>query len=151
MKNLIFSLSLVLFLAFGLLLSLGQPSVVQAKSSKGKITICHATGSEKNPFVEINISKNGWENGHNGRHQDGKDFVVVGENCPTKKVEPPEETSEKITPQIAGASISPEVAEAKSLPQGGGNSSLVTSLIISIGLICASALIHEGTKKLHLA
>lgn len=39
----------------------------------GKITICHATGSEKNPFVRITISVNGL-NGH-GDHQDGRDIV----------------------------------------------------------------------------
>jgi hypothetical protein len=39
----------------------------------GWITICHATGSETNPFVEITISVNGL-NGH-GDHQDGGDIV----------------------------------------------------------------------------
>ena len=39
----------------------------------GRITICHATGSATNPFVEITISVNGL-NGH-GDHQDGEDIV----------------------------------------------------------------------------
>jgi hypothetical protein len=39
----------------------------------GWITICHATGSETNPFVEITISVNGLH-GHGG-HQDGADII----------------------------------------------------------------------------
>ena len=35
----------------------------------GKITICHATGSKKNPYVMITISINGL-NGHNGHARD---------------------------------------------------------------------------------
>lgn len=43
-----------------------QPLVVQ---EDGKITICHATGSDKNPYNKITISINGL-NGHGGHSGD---------------------------------------------------------------------------------
>jgi hypothetical protein len=55
-----------------------SPAVVSA----GKITICHATGSKNNPYVEITISVNGL-NGH-GKHKD--DIIPAPEGgCPTGK------------------------------------------------------------------
>ncbi len=45
-----------------------------------KITICHATGSEKNPYVSITVSVNGL-NGH-GKHE--RDIIPAAEgSCPT--------------------------------------------------------------------
>ncbi len=48
----------------------------------GKVTLCHATASLTNPFVNITISVNGL-NGH-ADHQDGEDIIPVapGEECP---------------------------------------------------------------------
>jgi hypothetical protein len=46
----------------------------------GKITICHATSSKKNPFVEITISVNGL-NGHD-KHN-GDIIPAPAEGCPT--------------------------------------------------------------------
>ena len=40
-----------------------------------KVTICHRTGSDSNPYVEITISENAWENNGHGNH-DG-DFVLT--------------------------------------------------------------------------
>jgi hypothetical protein len=40
-------------------------SGVHGQVNNGKITICHATGSTKNPFVLITVSVNGL-NGHGG-------------------------------------------------------------------------------------
>jgi hypothetical protein len=49
----------------------------------GKITICHATGSAKNPYNEITISINGL-NGH-GKHEN--DIIPMpAEGCPTTLV-----------------------------------------------------------------
>lgn len=45
----------------------GCPATAEA-SSDGKITICHATGSSKNPYNEITISEDGL-NGHD-KHSD---------------------------------------------------------------------------------
>ncbi|HZU86582.1 MAG TPA: hypothetical protein VFF78_03795, partial [Anaerolineaceae bacterium] len=48
----------------------------------GKITICHATGSEKNPFNEITVSVNGL----NGRGKHAGDIIPVpAGGCPTTK------------------------------------------------------------------
>ena len=50
----------------------------------GKITICHATNSAKNPYNEITISVNGL-NGH-GKHEN--DIIPVPENgCPTTLID----------------------------------------------------------------
>jgi len=141
---------LVLFLALGLILSFGQPSAASAKSNGSKkITICHATGSATNPFVEITISRNGWVNGHQD-HQNGRDFVVIGNNCPAKNVEHEQEENE-IIPQILGASISPAVAQAKFLPQGGANSDLGISMIAALVMTLASAALFTASKKFKLA
>lgn len=48
-----------------------------------KVTICHATGSETNPYVEITISQNGWDNGHS-KHGDDLNPVPAG-GCPGGK------------------------------------------------------------------
>jgi hypothetical protein len=42
-------------------------------NNDGKITICHATGSATNPFVEITISENAVEAHRN--HQNGEDII----------------------------------------------------------------------------
>ena len=47
-----------------------------------KVTICHATGSDKNPYVEITVSVNGL-NGHS-KHEGDIIPAAVG-SCPTKK------------------------------------------------------------------
>ena len=48
----------------------------------GKITICHATGSEKNPYNEITISVNGLS-GHD-KHE-GDIIPVPAGGCPAKR------------------------------------------------------------------
>jgi len=48
--------------------------------SDGKITICHATGSQNNPYNEITVSVNGL-NGHDGH--EGDIIPTSGEGCPT--------------------------------------------------------------------
>jgi hypothetical protein len=56
------------------------PTVAIAKTDNGnsnagnKITICHATGSQTNPFVRITPNANGVVNGHIG-HQDARDII----------------------------------------------------------------------------
>jgi hypothetical protein len=53
-------------------------------NNDGKITICHATGSETNPYVEITISVNALP--AHERHQDGEDIIPApAEGCPNKK------------------------------------------------------------------
>jgi hypothetical protein len=50
-------------------------SAASAKPDQ-KVTICHATGSASNPWVEIRVSANA--NGH-ARHE--ADFVLVSGTC----------------------------------------------------------------------
>jgi hypothetical protein len=47
---------------------------VKDKSKDPKVTICHATGSAKNPFVVITPAASGVYHGHMG-HQDGRDII----------------------------------------------------------------------------
>lgn len=52
----------------------------KAKTGKGsenphnKVTLCHATGSEKNPYVSQTVNANGTASGHIG-HQGGRDII----------------------------------------------------------------------------
>jgi hypothetical protein len=51
---------------------------------RGKITICHATGSQTNPYVKITISFNAVA--AHKRHQDGRDIIPApAEGCPDEK------------------------------------------------------------------
>jgi len=49
-----------------------------------QITICHATGAEKNPYVEITISEQGVLNGHLPHHDDIIPAPAGG--CPTSLI-----------------------------------------------------------------
>ena len=47
----------------------------------GKTTICHATGSETNPYVQITVSNNALA--AHSRHQGGRDIIPAPEDgCP---------------------------------------------------------------------
>jgi hypothetical protein len=51
-------------------------SAASAGAAPGDVTLCHATGSETNPFVVITINPAGAYNGHLGDdHQDGEDII----------------------------------------------------------------------------
>lgn len=57
----------------------GCPANLQ-ESNDGKITICHATSSEKNPYNEISVSINGL----NGHGKDAGDIIPApAGGCPT--------------------------------------------------------------------
>jgi hypothetical protein len=61
------------------------PSSSHAKA--GKTTICHATGSATNPYVEITISNNALP--AHERHQDGRDIVPApADGCPSAAAQP---------------------------------------------------------------
>lgn len=46
-----------------------------------KVWLCHATSSETNPFVLVNIDVKGWERGHHAQHL--LDFELVNVADPT--------------------------------------------------------------------
>jgi hypothetical protein len=60
----------------------GAPALAAKPANPGnsnphnKVTICHATGSSKNPFVQISVNANGSVSGHAGsKHQNGRDII----------------------------------------------------------------------------
>jgi hypothetical protein len=55
---------------------------VPAGTNEGKVTICHATGSSKNPYVEITVDRNGL-NGHD-KHS-GDIIPAPAAGCPSSK------------------------------------------------------------------
>ena len=58
----------------------GNPSQGR-RAEQGKVTICHATGSSTNPYVEITVSRNAVP--AHTRHQDGRDLVPApAGGCP---------------------------------------------------------------------
>jgi hypothetical protein len=78
-----------------------------------KITICHATHSETNPYVVITISSNGLHGHGRPGHQDDEDVIPAGSDgsCPsTLRPPPPEPPGERNQPDHAV------------IPTGGGGS-----------------------------
>lgn len=57
-------------------------STLPAVAGGNKVTICHATGSAKNPYVEITVSENGWLNGHRSHG----DFLAPSGGCAVSNV-----------------------------------------------------------------
>ncbi|MBT2512642.1 hypothetical protein [Arthrobacter sp. ISL-30] len=73
-----------------------------------KITICHATGSEKNPHVEITVSENAL-NGH-GRGQAVHEHDIIpaaAGGCVVEEPETPE--TPPVTPPVTPPGKTPEV------------------------------------------
>ncbi len=73
MKNMFLKIGMLL----GTLTLLVLPLIAVANDA-GKITICHATGSKTNPYVEIRISVKGL-NGH--RNHEGDVIPAPVEGC----------------------------------------------------------------------
>jgi hypothetical protein len=63
------------------------PAQATPKGADGehKVWVCHATASEKNPYVLIHIDEAGWLNGH--QHHRGDDLLEVGEPLEVKSCE----------------------------------------------------------------
>lgn len=67
------------------LASSGVADARAPQADAGKVTICHKTGSETNPWVIITISANGLNGHFNEKHHDQQDhFAFPDENgdCP---------------------------------------------------------------------
>jgi hypothetical protein len=100
------------------------PSSSHAKA--GKTTICHATGSATNPYVEITISNNALP--AHERHQDGRDIVPApADGCPSAAAQPvltptALQTLTPPTETLAGQAPTPQsgvlgVSETSTAPQ----------------------------------
>ena len=101
----------ILAIPLALSLALGVPAVAFATESATptvgimveqppvndkKVTICHATGSETNPFVEITISENAVDAHFSDKHQRGEDTFGP---CPSPSPEPSETPKPRELPQ----------------------------------------------------
>jgi len=98
------------------------PPASNTHAKAGKTTICHATGSEKNPYVEITISNHAIP--AHSRHQDGRDIIPApATGCPGTATEPaqtqaaaPGSSDEQAPPPVTGSSA--ESAGAQTLVEG---------------------------------
>jgi hypothetical protein len=60
----------------------GIASLPAVSAPPGRVTICHATGSATNPYVQITVSENAVRDGrgHNrNNHQGGEDIIPPGQ------------------------------------------------------------------------
>lgn len=88
-----------------------------------KITICHATGSEKNPHVEITVSENAL-NGHGrGKAVHKDDIIPATAGCVVAEPEAPETPPVKPpvtppgkTPEVTPPAVTPDVTPSVETP-----------------------------------
>jgi hypothetical protein len=74
--------------AVGLLTCVGLLALAPAASAGEKVTICHATGSAANPYVQITVSENAVE--AHRRHQGRQDIIPApATGCPSVVPPPP--------------------------------------------------------------
>lgn len=76
MKKIATFLAIVVLAASGIFTAIALADNPGNSNAGNKVTLCHATGSSTNPFVEITVNANGAVNGHAGSsHQDGRDII----------------------------------------------------------------------------
>lgn len=96
-------------------------------SDSKKVTICHATGSEKNPYEVITIAEKAWLNGHKDGHNGRADIYPVPANgCqePDDDEENPGGGGDTTEPP---AVVPPAVAPPVVVPPGAGVAPVVPS------------------------
>jgi len=145
-------------LIFSLVVSIA--SVVQAKpQSRGyqAVTLCHATHSASNPYVQIIIDDQGL-NGH--RHHSGDIIPAPAGGCPGGIIPTPTPTptptcciQPTVTPQVLGTTaptsgISIGGASVTALPTTGSNFSWIYYLVVMGTIISAYYLKVCGWKKI---
>ncbi|MDL2363216.1 MAG: hypothetical protein QFB86_02445 [Patescibacteria group bacterium] len=93
----------------------GDQAVLEAGCTvekENKVTLCHATSSQTNPYVEITVSAAGAYNGHYSKHADDitptftydgqtyaarGDQTVLAAGCTVEETVPPKKDDEKVT------------------------------------------------------
>ena len=105
-----------------------------------KVTICHATGSDSNPYVEVEVSVKSIESGHNPHAVHVGDYTGECEvltssqeatPTPTREAQheepgypftptPTPTTVPSVTPVASSTSQAPEPSVPLSLPRSGG-------------------------------
>jgi CHRD domain len=78
----------IVFVGLFALVGIGQAQLAKKPPGNGgkKVTICHRTGSETNPYVEIRVSKNALKKGH-ARHA-GDIIPAPNDGCPSQPMSP---------------------------------------------------------------
>ncbi|BCW65956.1 hypothetical protein NicSoilB4_07190 [Arthrobacter sp. NicSoilB4] len=103
-------------------------------SDSKKVTICHATGSEENPYNVITISEKAWLNGHKDGHNGNADIYPV----PAKGCHEADDDDEEENPGGGGgttepptvvppAVVPPAVVPPAAVPPGAGAAAVVPS------------------------
>lgn len=99
-------------------------------SDSKKVTICHATGSEKNPYEVITIAEKAWLNGHKDGHNGHTDIYPV----PAKGCHEADDDDEEENPGGGGGDtteppvvVPPAVAPPAVVPPGAGVAPVVPS------------------------
>lgn len=79
-----------------------------AADESKKVTICHATGSETNPYVVITVAEQAWLNGHKDGHNGKADFLATAGGCGEKDHENPgDEPSDVTPPAVTPSDVTP--------------------------------------------
>ena len=85
------------------------PAVTNTHAKAGKTTICHATGSTKNPYVTITISNNAIP--AHRRHQDGRDIIPApAGGCPATAAQQPAAQQALAAPTNGASTTTPSAA-----------------------------------------
>ena len=99
-------------------------------SESKKVTICHATGSEKNPYVVMTIAEKAWLNGHKDGHNGNADIYPV----PAKGCHVADDDDDEENPGGGGgdttvppAVVPPAKAPPAAVPPGAGAAAVVPS------------------------
>lgn len=143
MKRLILVTGVALFALAGL----GQAQAADAQQAKKKVTICHRTGSETNPYVKIKVAKQAALGGHM-RHP-GDIIPAPAGGCPKTPMSPTQGGTALRTTLTGGAEVpgpgDPDGTGQATVRLTGGEGRLCYQLTVSaITLPAAAAHIHEA-------
>lgn len=142
---------------FGLVVSVAGIAQARRSNEDYKITICHRTSSESNPYVEITVDNHGQLNGHS--HHRGDIIPAPQNGCP--KPTPASTPTPTPTPTLTaipgagggtGVKVTPKVLGtsapvATRLPQTGVDSSIY--YFIFMGALVSTFLMKKyGWRRL---
>ena len=113
-----------------------------------KVTICHATGSEKNPYVVITVAEQAWLNGHKDGHNGHADiYPVPAKGCLVADHDDDDHEGEEEEENPGGGgdtTVPPAVetpGEDAEVPSGAGAAAVVPS---GAGAAVAAVAVNRG-------